>query len=43
MKALAIYPENFHNSDAFIEITGKVAATVIYKRIDKDTYKDYLP
>ncbi len=28
-KALAIYPENFLNSDAFIEIAGSVAETVI--------------
>jgi RES domain-containing protein len=42
-KALAIYPENFTNSDAFIEITGKVAETVLLTRIDKDTYKNFLP
>jgi hypothetical protein len=42
-KALAVYPENFINSDAFVEITGAVAETVIHTRIDKDTYKNFLP
>lgn len=42
-KALAIYPENFINSDAFIKITGPVSETVIHTRIDKDTYKNFIP
>ena len=42
-KALAVYPENFANSDAFIEITGDVAGTVVHTRIDKNTYKNFLP
>lgn len=42
-KALAIYPDNFLNSDAFIEIPGSVAETVTHTRIDKDTYKNFLP
>ena len=42
-KALAVYPENFINSEAFIEIAGTVAETVINTKIDKDTYKNFLP
>ncbi|MDR3491867.1 MAG: RES family NAD+ phosphorylase [Gammaproteobacteria bacterium] len=42
-KALAIYPENFADSDASIEITGNVANTVLHTRIDKNTYKNFLP
>ncbi len=42
-KALAAYPENFFNSDAFIEIVGAVADTVTGIRIDKATYKNFLP
>lgn len=41
--ALAVYPENFHDSDAYVEITGSVAETVIHTRIDKNTYKTFLP
>ncbi len=41
--ALAIFPENFHNSDSFVEIVGSVAETVIHTRIDKDTYRNFLP
>lgn len=42
-KALAVYPDNFVNSDAFVEIVGAVAETVIHTRIDKETYKNFLP
>jgi len=41
--ALAVYPENFHNSDAYIEIMGSVAETVVHTRVDKNTYKSFLP
>lgn len=42
-KVLAAYPQNFNYSDSFIEIVGKVAKTVEHTRIDKNTYKNYLP
>lgn len=42
-KVLAIYPDNFHNSDALIEIKGTVAETVIHTKLDKNTYKNFLP
>jgi len=42
-RAIAIYPENFINSEAFVEIKGNVADTVRDKKIDKNTYKKYLP
>jgi len=42
-KVLVVYPENFINSDAFVEIIGAVAETVIHTRIDRDTYKNFLP
>jgi len=42
-KALAVYPENFINSDAFVEITGVVAETVTHTKINKETYKNFLP
>lgn len=38
--ALAVYPENFIDSDAYIEILGSVADTVINTRVDKNTYKN---
>lgn len=41
-KNLAVYPENFKDSDAYIEVRGDVAASVVGKRIDKDTYKKYI-
>lgn len=40
---LAAYPQNFINSDSFIEIEGRVAKTVEHTRIDKNTFKNYLP
>lgn len=40
--ALAVYPENFRNSEAFIEIKGNIAESVVHKRIDKDKYKNFL-
>lgn len=40
--ALAIYTENFRGTEAFIEIKGSVAESVIQRRIDKDNYKDSL-
>jgi hypothetical protein len=42
-KALAVYPKNFIDSDASVEITGAVSETAIHTRIDKDTYKNFLP
>jgi len=41
--ALCIFPDNFKDSDACIEIVGEVANTVLDKRIDKETYKNFLP
>lgn len=40
--ALAVYPENFRNSEASIEIKENVAESVVHKRIDKDNYKNFL-
>ncbi|MFA6303657.1 MAG: RES family NAD+ phosphorylase [Legionella sp.] len=40
--ALAIYPENFQDSTAYIEIKGHVAETVVQIRLDKNTYKNCL-
>ena len=41
-KNLAVYPENFKDSYAYIEVRGEVAASVVDKRIDKDTYKKFI-
>lgn len=41
--SLVLYPQNFSVSEAFIEIKGRVAETVNNKRIDRLTYKNYLP
>jgi len=40
--ALAVYPENFLNSEAFVEIRGDVAESVLHKKIDRDAYKDFI-
>lgn len=42
-RAIVIYPENFKDSDAVIEIAGEVANTVVNTRLNKDTYKCFLP
>lgn len=41
--SLCIFPDNFENSDSYIEIIGTVADTVVDKRMDKETYRDFLP
>lgn len=40
---LAVFPENVHDSDSFVEIVGAVADTVMHTRMDKDTYRNFLP
>jgi hypothetical protein len=42
-KSIAVFPDNFKNSEAYIEIEGKTANTVINKKIDQNTYQLYLP
>jgi len=42
-RSLCIFPENFENSDAYLEIVGNVADTVIGTRLDRDTYRNFLP
>jgi len=42
-RSLCIFPDNFDNSEAYLEITGNVADTVIDKRLDKETYRNFLP
>ncbi|HVE44205.1 MAG TPA: RES family NAD+ phosphorylase [Gammaproteobacteria bacterium] len=41
--SLCVFPDNFENSDAYVEIVGDVADTVIHKKLDKNTYKSFLP
>lgn len=42
-RSLCILPDNFENSEAYLEIAGTVADTVVGNRLDKETYKSFLP
>lgn len=41
-KCLAIYPENFHQSNAYIEIESDVPVGVIHNRIDSNTFNKFI-
>ncbi len=41
--SLCLFPDNFKDSESYIEIVGEVADTVIHRRLDKNTYEKFLP
>lgn len=41
-KCLVIYPENFRLTDSYIEIEGQTPDNVIHKRIDKNTFNNFI-
>jgi len=41
-KCIAIYPERFSNSDSFVEIIGEVAPENKNRRLDSNSYIDFL-
>lgn len=41
-KCLAIYPENFKNTDAYIELEGEISDLIVNRRIDQNTYQNFI-
>jgi len=39
---MSVYPQNFANSSAFIEIDDPVPAETVKKRIDASSFKDFI-
>lgn len=40
-QCLAIYPDNFKNSDAYIELEGEISELIANKRIDQSTFHNF--
>ncbi len=41
-RCLVVYPENFKDSDAYVELEGKVSKLITNTRIDQHTYLNYI-
>ena len=41
-KCLVIYPNNFSNSESFVEIDGELPESVINNRIDRNTFSNFI-
>lgn len=38
---LAVYPENFKNSNSFVEIEGQCPVGVTHRRLDQGTFSEF--
>ncbi len=41
-QCLVVYPDNFKNSDAYVELEGDISELVVNRRIDQNTYQNYI-